>query len=301
MTHLTVITRRTFLRDLGHGAFALTIVGLVGCVPKLSGSADTDGSRSVDPSPPTAFDPPASATLAPPASASFDPLTYADNLEAIESFWCASEVPPRPPVHGSSPDDAAHRRWASFGNGVSSGYVLVRGGEATVVDTGQWCVADVIEGGLTAVGLEWSAVGSVIVTHKHPDHWVGLSTALERAPDAVAFAGPADIPYIASPRAIVPVGAGDRIMDLAIIPTPGHTPGHIAVHDEAAGVLVVGDAIAYGPGVGFDVLPTSEDRSSTRTSLRILAKLSFDTLLPGHGVPLVGGASKKLAAYVAAN
>jgi glyoxylase-like metal-dependent hydrolase (beta-lactamase superfamily II) len=88
-------------------------------------------------------------------------------------------------------------------------------------------------------------------------------------------------------------------MDLAIIPTPGHTPGHIAVFDEAAGVLVVGDAIAWSPAGGFDLLPTSEDVPQTRASLSILAGLSFDTLLAGHGFPLIGGASQELTNYLA--
>lgn len=86
-------------------------------------------------------------------------------------------------------------------------------------------------------------------------------------------------------------------MDLVIIPTPGHTPGHIAVHDEAAGVLVVGDAIAYGRG--FDLLPTGEDLPQARTSVGILAGLSFDTLLAGHGLPRVDGAREELAEYLA--
>lgn len=149
-----------------------------------------------------------------------------------------------------------------------------------------------------AVGLDWSAVGSVIVAHKHPDHWVGLPSALVRAPDADVFAGAADIPHIASRRPIMAV-EGDRVMGLAIIPTPGHTPGHIAVHDEAAGVVVVGDAVGYEALRGFEVLGTSEDVPRTRASLTILAGLSFDTLLPGHGGPLLGGASQKLAEYLA--
>ncbi|TAK00290.1 MAG: MBL fold metallo-hydrolase [Chloroflexota bacterium] len=152
---------------------------------------------------------------------------------------------------------------------------------------------------MMAVGLDWSAVGSVIVTHKHPDHWVGLSSALEHAADADVFAGAADIPHIAAPRPIMAVGAGDRVMDLAIIPTPGHTPGHIAVHDEAAGVLVVGDAIGYAEGQGFALLGTSEDVPQTRASMDILARLSFDALLAGHGDLIVGGASEKLAEYLA--
>ena len=88
-------------------------------------------------------------------------------------------------------------------------------------------------------------------------------------------------------------------MDLAIIPTPGHTPGHIAVHDEAAGVLVVGDAIGYDERQGFFLLPTSEDLPQTEASVGILAGLSFDTLLPGHGDPIVGGAWEELTEYLA--
>jgi hydroxyacylglutathione hydrolase len=279
------MSRRTFLRDLGHGAFALTVIGLAGCA--------RDPTRSVDPLTRT-FDP--LTRTFDPLTPTFDPLTYVGNLDEIEAFWCGGLVPSTPVP---DQDHAVPPRWARFGDGFSSGYVLIRGGEATVVDTGQWCVPDMIEGGLMAVGLDWSAVGSVIVTHKHPDHWIGLPAALERAADAVVFAGAADIPHIASPRPIVAVGAGDRVMDLAIIPTPGHTPGHIAVHDEAAGILVVGDAIAWGPVGGFDLLPTSEDLPQTRASVRILAGLSFDTLLAGHGLPLIGGASEELKEYLA--
>jgi glyoxylase-like metal-dependent hydrolase (beta-lactamase superfamily II) len=266
---LEVISRRTFLRDLGHGAFAVTVIGIAACAPRAPGS--------------------------------FDPLTYAGNLNEIESFWCEDEPPSRPPPQPPDPDHAVPRNWARIGDPGAAGYILVRGGEATIVDTGPWCVPDLIEAGLMAVGLEWSAVSSVIVTHKHPDHWVGLPTALERAVDAVVYAGAADVPHIAAPRPVVAVGAGDRVMNLAIIPTPGHTPGHIVVHDEPAGVLVVGDAISNHPEQGLMLLGTSEDVPQTQESVRILGGLSFDTLLPGHGEPIVGGAWEQLTEYVADN
>ena len=272
-----VMSRRTFLRDLGHGAFALTVIGLAGCTPSPA--------RPTQPQFPT-------------LPGGGDPLTYVGNLDEIESFWCTEAMPRTDPALGPDRDNANPPRWARIGEANSSGYVLVRGGEATVVDTAQWCVPAVIEGGLKAVGLDWSAVGSIIVTHKHPDHWIGLPTALERAPDAAVFAGAADIPHIASPRPIVAVGAGDRVVDLAIIPTPGHTPGHIAVHDEAAGVLVVGDAIA-GARERLELLPTSEDLLQAQASVRILAGLSFDTLLAGPGIPIVGGAWEELTDYLA--
>jgi glyoxylase-like metal-dependent hydrolase (beta-lactamase superfamily II) len=272
---IRVMSRRTFLRDLGHGAFALTVIGLAGC---------TAG--------------PSSASKAP---GSFDPLTYTGNIDEIEAFWCEPDLPSPPASQGPSGGAAPHLLpWARIGDVRASGYVLVRGGEATVVDTGPWCVPDLIQGALMAVGLDWSAVGSVIVTHKHPDHWVGLPSALERAADADVFAGAADIPHIASPRPIVAVGAGDRVMDLAIIPTPGHTPGHIAVYDEAAGVLVVGDAVGVRPADGkIALLGTTEDVAGAQASVRTLAGLSFGTLLPGHGDPIIGGAWEELTNYLA--
>ena len=238
---------------------------------------------------------------------SLDPLNYARNLEQIESAWCIDRsgsggppLPSAPPLASSpEPDLPNARRWARLGDDRTAGYVLVRGAEATVVDTASWCTADVIETALNAVDLGWPAVGSIIVTHKHPDHWVGLSEALERAEDATVFAGAADIPHIVSPRPVTAVGAGDRVMDLAIIPTPGHTPGHIAVHDAAAGVLVVGDALYASRDGMLDMLPSSEDMEGARASLRSLAGLSFDTLLPGHGFPIIGGAWKALNDYIA--
>jgi glyoxylase-like metal-dependent hydrolase (beta-lactamase superfamily II) len=283
MAELTqVMSRRTFLRDLGHGAFALTVMGVAGCVP--GALTPTPANR---------------ATSQPAPTRTFDPLTYVGNLDEIRAVWCRDPVTTVQPSGWPALDHTSLRRWARIGNHQTSAYVLVRGGEATIVDTAGSCLPDAMEDGLEAAGLGWSAVGSIIVTHKHPDHWIGLSSALERAPDAAVFAGAADIPHIASSRPITAVGAGDRIMDLAIIPTPGHTPGHIAVHDEAAGVLVAGDAINYGEDAGFVLLGTSEDVEQTRASFDILAELAFETFLGGHGDPIIGGASERLREYLA--
>jgi glyoxylase-like metal-dependent hydrolase (beta-lactamase superfamily II) len=272
-----VVSRRTFVRDLGHGAVALAVFGIAGCARQPSNGQPSP--RVVSPT--------------------FDGLTYRGNLDEIQAVWCGAPTPETSPLRGSDPVVPDKWRWGQIGHSGSSAYVLVRGGEATLVDTGGWCTADVMEAGLRNVGLDWPAISSIVVTHKHPDHWIGLPWALERAPEAAVFAGAADIPFIASLRTIAAVGAGDRVMDLAIIPTPGHTPGHIAVHDEASGVLVGGDAVLYRKDRGFELLPTSEDLPQTKASLSILAGLSFDTLLLGHGDPIIGGAWEELTEYLA--
>lgn len=269
-----VVGRRTFLRDLGHGAVALAVIWLAGCTRRGSQSSG--------------------------ASQSFDPLIYEGNLDEIEAFWCQendarSEVPSQGAADPTAPQ---HPLWAQVAFSWAAAYVLVRGGEATVIDTAPWCEQDVIGPALRQVGVDWPAVASVVVTHQHPDHWVGLPQALERAPEAVVFAGAADIPHIASPRPIVAVGAGDRVMGLAIIPTPGHTPGHIAVHDDVAGVLVAGDAVGLQDGKVV-LLPTTEDDEGAKASIRTLIGLSFDTLLLSHGGPIIGEGWEAMNEYLA--
>ena len=54
--------------------------------------------------------------------------------------------------------------------GFVSAYILVRGGEAVIVDTGVAGSDDDIETALGGIGLGWADVGHVILTHKHGDH-----------------------------------------------------------------------------------------------------------------------------------
>lgn len=188
------------------------------------------------------------------------------------------------------------RDWLRVALGFVSAYVLVRDGQAVVVDTGVAGSADDIEEVLGAAGSGWEAVAHVILTHKHPDHVGSLGAVRERAPEATAYAGQADIPAISAPGSITAVGDGDEVFGLRIVATPGHTPGHVSVLDQHAGVLVAGDAIngadggVVGPNPEF-----SEDMPQANASVRKLADLSFDTVLFGHGEPVRGDADTQVA------
>jgi glyoxylase-like metal-dependent hydrolase (beta-lactamase superfamily II) len=190
--------------------------------------------------------------------------------------------------------------WERVDLGFVSAYVLVRGGEAAVVDTGVAGSAGEIEAGLIALGAGWDAVGHVIVTHSHPDHQGGLSAVLAAATAATAYAGRGDIAAITSPRALVAVGDGDRIFDLEIIETPGHTPGHVSVLDTLASVLVAGDAIngadggVAGPNPRF-----TPDMATAIASARKLGTFRYDAVVFGHGDPVIGDASTRVAALAA--
>jgi glyoxylase-like metal-dependent hydrolase (beta-lactamase superfamily II) len=196
------------------------------------------------------------------------------------------------------PGDAAWQR-LSLDDGFVSAYVLVRSGEAAVVDVGGPNPDDPLVGNrddilaaLEAVGLGWGDVGHVILTHFHLDHAGIAAAVLEAAPDAQGYAGAEDIPRIVVPRPLVPVVDGDKVFDLRIVTTPGHTPGHIAVLDETLGVLVVGDALTTNDGRPTSwPIGSTEDPEEAQRSVAKLAALDFETLFVGHGEPIQSGAA----------
>jgi glyoxylase-like metal-dependent hydrolase (beta-lactamase superfamily II) len=183
-----------------------------------------------------------------------------------------------------------------------SAFILARAGEAAVVDTGVVGSEGAIEAGLAELGLGWDAVAHLIVTHHHPDHAGSVEAVLAAASDAAGYAGASDIPRIISSRPLTAVGDGDRVFDLAIVTTPGHTAGHISVHDAGSGVLVAGDALVTEGGTlaGSDPRYT-DDTEQARASVAKLGGLRFETLLVGHGEPILAGASAQVAALAASS
>jgi len=180
--------------------------------------------------------------------------------------------------------------------GFVNAYVLIRGKEAAVVDTGTpgnaSKIADVVRTG----GLGWDAVHHVILTHYHPDHIGSVGEVLTAAPKATAYAGAEDISQIKSPRPIKAVGDNDEVFGLRIIATPGHTPGHVCVFDPAGSLLILGDAMnnssnkLAGPNPQY-----TADMAQAHQSVKKLAKLRFQRALFGHGDPIDKGASQAIA------
>jgi glyoxylase-like metal-dependent hydrolase (beta-lactamase superfamily II) len=206
---------------------------------------------------------------------------------------------PGAPGTPSSTGGAGAVDWHRVNLGFVSAYILVRAGEAAVVDTGVAGSADDIEQALTAAGLDWAAVGHVILTHKHPDHVGSAVDVLERAAGATPYAGQAEIPTIDAPREVTAVADGDEVFGLLVIATPGHTPGHISVLDRAGGLLVAGDALtgAQGGGVSGSNPRFTEDMDAANESVRKLAGYTYETAVFGHGEPVETGAAAAVAEY----
>ncbi len=184
MTAHVTLSRRLFLAELGRGTVALAVVGIAGCTP--AGSSATGAQGTPSPAPSGATSPVPSASSA----GSADP----------------------PPGSPAAPGEGV--TWERVNLGFVSAYILARGGEAAVVDTGSAGSEDDIAAALERIGLGWNAVGHVIATHLHSDHVGSLPAVLEAAPDATGYAGPEDLPSIAAPRPLVALADGDDVFGL---------------------------------------------------------------------------------------
>lgn len=269
-----VRSRRTFLGDLGKGAMAVAVVSpvLVAC------SSDDDAT----PSEGTGDE--ASGTTAAPAEGDDAASTTTGSGDGAGGDGATEEL-----------------RWARTELDFVSAYVLARGNTAAIVDTGTSGSADAIGETLQTLGLTYDDVDHVILTHHHADHVGSINEVVARASSAMVYAGEADLNRFEVRGAdVTALVGGEDIFGFESVPTPGHTPGHMAVIDREAGVFVAGDAIftqdggvVEGPERFFADVPQS------RESIKAIAALSFNTMLVGHGDPIEEAADTAVAALAA--
>lgn len=282
------IDRRRFITELGRNTFAVAILG--GLVAACS---DETGDSSV-PLPPD----------------SLPETSRTDNADSalpttIESTARPTDTAPpssTEPTAATEPTVATEMlRWSQVDLGFVSAYVLVRGNEAAVVDTGGPGSIDTIGDTLATLGVTFDDVLHVVLTHHHPDHIGSLPDVLENASVAAAYAGAADIPNIEVGVDITAVGDGDDVFGLQVIETPGHTPGSISVLDTGIGLLVAGDAL-NGNGDGTAITGPNEqftaDMATAEASVAKLAGFDFGIAAFGHGQPVTAGAGGLVDALV---
>lgn len=252
----TMLSRRLLLRS-GAGGLAFGMVAVAaGC--------STEGTSSSDPSSTT------------PAESAGD--------EARSSTEAAPGT------------DSPSATWQRANLGFVSAYVLGMQGQAIVVDAGTQGSEGDIEAVLTSLGLGWGEVSDVILTHAHGDHIGSAAAIAQAAPDATFHAGEADLPAIDIGRSVSGLVDGDRVMDLKIVHTPGHTPGHVCVYDMANGVLVAGDALTGDGGVALPSKEFTPDYEEALRSVEYLGTFEYGTAYFGHGEPVTSGASAAVRA-----
>lgn len=192
---------------------------------------------------------------------------------------------------------------------------------------------EAVDAALEAAGSSRSHIVLTVVTHEHPDHfglakWIGAPIATHRLTKALLdlfvsadpsryerlldryWLTPSDIPdpkvfemfrsMLSIPASTRDVDEGSMLPgDWKVLWTPGHSPGHICLHNEERRVLIAGDHVlpGYTPHVGMD--PFHDDPVGAYIqSLRRVATLDVDIVLPSHGEPfndLSGGAESLIA------
>ncbi|WP_158412285.1 MBL fold metallo-hydrolase [Ilumatobacter nonamiensis] len=182
-----------------------------------------------------------------------------------------------------------------------SAYVLLRGREAAVVDTGTSDSNAAIADGLGMLGTSWADVRHIVLTHRHRDHVGGLSDLLAEVSGATVYAGEADLDRVQSSAELTAVGDGDEVLGMGVINTPGHTSGSISLFDVETGILVAGDALNGDDGQLTGADPRySSDLEVAQESVAKLAALEPTIAAFGHGGPPIDtDVSAQLAALAA--
>lgn len=254
---LHVVGRRWLLATAGKGVLGFALLGVAACSGDDSGSAQ-----------------PAEAENGRSPSPGESDMTSASPAEEEQA--------------------TGDLTWSRVDLGFVSAYVLVRGNEAAVVDTGVGGSGDAIGAVLDEAGPGWAGVRHVVLTHKHPDHAGSVSEVLDQAPEATGYVGQADLAEVDAPRQLTALRDGDEVFGLRIVGTPGHTAGHMAVFDDDTGVLVAGDALTNQDGLSGSNPQFTEDEQAAAESVRKLAELSPKVILVGHGAPVLQGAADQL-------
>ena len=190
-----------------------------------------------------------------------------------------------------------------FGNMFSNTYLVwdEDSREAMIVDCGN--PADRLEDEVRALGLR---VKFVVLTHAHYDHVLYLDEYRSAFSDASILIGRLDLPLLRDPEGNVSylfgdsrafAGADGELSEgdtlslgeciITVLHTPGHTPGCICLYSRESELMLTGDTIFAGGGIGRTDFKYGDFETLMASLKRIRSMNPSVTILPGHG-----GASK---------
>ena len=146
----------------------------------------------------------------------------------------------------------------------------------------------------------------VVLTHAHYDHVLYLGEYRAAFPLARFAIGSGDAPLLSDVEGNVSYLFGDsrtfgtvdeRLVDgeiislgeseITVISTPGHTPGGICLYSAPDKLMITGDTLFGGGGIGRTDFKYGSIETLRASLRRILALDGETVILPGHG-----GASK---------
>lgn len=191
------------------------------------------------------------------------------------------------------------------GVGYDSNIYLID--KEVLVDAGTGLFFAQIKENMLEMGIKPEKIKLLINTHRHFDHsggdkkfrdWTKAKIAihenekesLEKGKDTLAEYFGAKARSITVDKVL---RDGDIIktkhFTFEVLHTPGHSPGSICLYERDKRILISGDLL-FADSVGRADLPGGSLKD-LRNSLIKLSKLPITYLLPGHGMPKIGGVS----------
>jgi glyoxylase-like metal-dependent hydrolase (beta-lactamase superfamily II) len=189
-------------------------------------------------------------------------------------------------------------------------YVIL-GEETVLVDTGRPGQGKGILNDLKSMNVDPQDVKHILITHHDVDH-VGNIAFLQQATGAKVWASEKDIPYIyggknregikrlvsfimrvKKPKNINPYPEDQKIGGIEIIPTPGHTPGHVCLLYK--NILFAGDLVRTSKGRLSPMASFMNwNTSMSKESIKKVADYNFEWICPAHGEPVERNNGAKL-------
>jgi len=199
----------------------------------------------------------------------------------------------------------------------ANAYLVKRGDDITVVDTGLPGNAGKIIDYVQSIGCRPSDVKTIVLTHSDMDHSGSVARLKEETKARVAI-HEADAPRLSGekePKAVkgvlglllrgmaavirfkrmkadVLLNDSDIVDGLTVIHTPGHTDGSICLCLPGR-ALFVGDALLTDDErmLSLPRRSMSTDLDQAKESIKKISELKYSVLLPGHGPPIERNAS----------
>ncbi|PKK86631.1 MAG: hypothetical protein CVT48_00225 [Thermoplasmata archaeon HGW-Thermoplasmata-1] len=199
------------------------------------------------------------------------------------------------------------------GAGYDSNTYLFSGSHPAIVDTGTGAASAERILSATEKIAGCRDVEAILLTHEHLDHAGGApalrektgakiacskkcAQILKEGSDASARLFGIEPPRFETDRALCEgdtIRLGDDVF--LVLETPGHSQGSICLYCDESGTLISGDTVFAGGGVGRWDLPGG-DYETLVESIKLLATLDVETLLPGHGPTVERGAKRQVDA-----
>lgn len=182
---------------------------------------------------------------------------------------------------------------------------VIKDEEIVLIDTGFSWVGKRVLKEFRKIGINPADIKNILLTHHDLDH-TGNASMFQKLSGASLWASKEDIPYIKGelkrpgikkffsvinkvkkPDYVEEYGLNQRFGEISIIPSPGHTPGHVCILYKDC--LFVGDLVKNKNGKLIIYPNMNWDKAKLKESVGKVAHLPFKWVCVAHGEPIERG------------